>query len=254
MADAPAAVNATCPWSGDPVSPEALTRYRGETVGFCAPACRDKFARATAHFDSAIGPAGRTLLDLGNAVPPQPKLAESVLIVIDAQEEYRSGGLPLAGIDTALTRLAALLAAARAAGAAVIHIAHRGAAGAFFDPAGNGIIMPEVEPLDGEPVLWKPEPSAFTGTDLADRLDELGRRSLVVAGFMTHLCVSSTTREAMERGFSVTVAADATATRPLPDPLGGPDLSAGELQRAALTALSDCFARIAAVEAILAEG
>jgi len=69
---------------------------------------------------------------------------------------------------------------------------------------------------------------------------------------MTHICVSSTAREAMERGYGVTVAADATATRPLPDPLGGPDLSADELQRAALAALSDCFARISPVEAILA--
>lgn len=193
----------------------------------------------------------RTLLDLGGAVPPRPDLGQSVLIVIDAQEEYRSGGLPLTGIETALTHLASLLAAARAAGAAVIHIAHRGAAGDFFDPAGTGAIMPEVAPLEGEPVLWKPEPSAFTGTDLADRLDKLGRRSLVVAGFMTHLCVSSTSREAMERGYAVTVAADATATRPLPDALGGADLAAAEVQRAALAALSDAFARIEPMAAAL---
>ncbi|GAB0119289.1 isochorismatase family protein [Acidisoma sp. 7E03] len=196
------------------------------------------------------GPA-RTLLDLGNAVPPQPKLGDSVLIVIDAQEEYRSGGLPLTGIEAAVGHLAALIGAARAAGAAVIHIAHRGAEGDFFDPVGKGAIMAEVAPIEGEPVLWKPEPSAFTGTDLADRLEALGRRSLVIAGFMTHLCVSSTSREAMERGYAVTVAADATATRPLPDALGGVDLTAGEVQRAALAALSDAFARIEPAAAAL---
>jgi nicotinamidase-related amidase/YHS domain-containing protein len=252
MTDAPLAINTTCPWSGSPVAADSLTRYRGQTVGFCNPDCRDKFDRATAHFDAAMPAAGRTLLQFGDAVPPQPVLGDSVLIVIDAQEEYRSGGLPLSGIEASLARLAALLVAARAAGATVLHIAHRGSAGALFDPEGHGAIMPEVAPQLGEPVIWKPEPSAFTGTDLGTRLEALGARSLILAGFMTHLCVSSTAREAMERGYVVTVAADATATRPLPDPLGGPDVSAAELQRAALTALADCFARIDTVAALLA--
>jgi hypothetical protein len=48
------AVNATCPWSGDPITDDALTRYRGEVVGFCNPGCRDKFEAATAAFDRAI--------------------------------------------------------------------------------------------------------------------------------------------------------------------------------------------------------
>ncbi|WP_247713493.1 hypothetical protein [Qipengyuania sphaerica] len=50
----PSAINASCPWSGDPVSPDSLTRYRGQTVGFCNPGCRDKFARAVEVFDEAI--------------------------------------------------------------------------------------------------------------------------------------------------------------------------------------------------------
>ena len=47
-------VNDVCPWSGDPVSEDALTTYRGEVVGFCNTGCRDKFERATAAFDKAI--------------------------------------------------------------------------------------------------------------------------------------------------------------------------------------------------------
>ena len=49
------AVNENCPWSGDPISADALTLYRGKVVGFCNPGCRDKFAAATRAFDSAIG-------------------------------------------------------------------------------------------------------------------------------------------------------------------------------------------------------
>ena len=47
-------VNDACPWSGKPVSPDALTRYRGKVVGFCNPGCRDKFEAATRHFKAAI--------------------------------------------------------------------------------------------------------------------------------------------------------------------------------------------------------
>ncbi|TGY88827.1 glutathione S-transferase [Marinicauda algicola] len=52
-------VHDACPWSGDPVSADALTVHRGpdgktHVVGFCNPGCRDKFEAATAQFDAAI--------------------------------------------------------------------------------------------------------------------------------------------------------------------------------------------------------
>ena len=37
-------INPTCPFSGQPVDAGSLTQYRGHTVGFCNPDCRDKFA------------------------------------------------------------------------------------------------------------------------------------------------------------------------------------------------------------------
>jgi len=47
-------VNQVCPWSGDPVSADSLTRYRGKVVGFCNTGCRDKFEAATSAFDAKI--------------------------------------------------------------------------------------------------------------------------------------------------------------------------------------------------------
>ncbi len=47
-------VNTHCPWSGDAVSADSLTRYRGKVVGFCNTGCRDKFEAATRAFDAAI--------------------------------------------------------------------------------------------------------------------------------------------------------------------------------------------------------
>ena len=47
-------VNDRCPWSGDPVSADSLTRYKGKVVGFCSTGCRDKFEAATRAFDAKI--------------------------------------------------------------------------------------------------------------------------------------------------------------------------------------------------------
>ncbi|MEM8988341.1 MAG: glutathione S-transferase [Pseudomonadota bacterium] len=47
-------VNEICPWSGDTVSADSLTVYRGKVVGFCNPGCRDKFESAMRAFDAKI--------------------------------------------------------------------------------------------------------------------------------------------------------------------------------------------------------
>ena len=47
-------VNSHCPWSGDLVSADSLTLYRGVVVGFCNPGCRDKFETAINAFDTQL--------------------------------------------------------------------------------------------------------------------------------------------------------------------------------------------------------
>lgn len=47
-------INEVCPWSGKPVSPDSLTRYRDKVVGFCNPGCRDQFEKAVAHFEARL--------------------------------------------------------------------------------------------------------------------------------------------------------------------------------------------------------
>ena len=48
------AVNQTCAWSGQPITENALTLYKGRTVGFCNSGCRDKFEHAVDHFEAAL--------------------------------------------------------------------------------------------------------------------------------------------------------------------------------------------------------
>jgi nicotinamidase-related amidase len=194
--------------------------------------------------------APKTLLEMAGADTRPAPLATSTLIIIDAQNEYLDGKLALPGIAAAVDALARLLAKARAAGARVVHIQHKGRAGGLFDlDARGGAIIDAVKPVGGESVLAKPLPNAFAQTDLDATLKKLGRTQLVIAGFMTHMCVSSTARAALDLGYKATVAADAAATRDLPDPMGGV-IAAGALHRAALAELADRFAVVATVDRI----
>jgi nicotinamidase-related amidase len=65
------------------------------------------------------------------------------------------------------------------------------------------------------------------------------------------MCVSTTARAALDLGYETIIAADATATRALPDPLGGSAISAAELQRTALAELADRFALVTSVAALV---
>jgi nicotinamidase-related amidase len=193
----------------------------------------------------------KTLLQMAGADLAPPRLAEAVLLVIDAQGEYRTGKLPLEGIEPSLDVLAGLLERARAAGAAVIHVAHKGRAGGLFDrDAEGGAILAPAAPAAGEVVVEKPLPNAFAGTDLAARLAALGRKNLVVAGYQTHMCVSSTARAALDLGYRVTIPHDACATRALPDPVSDAAISGAEIHRHALAELADRFALVVPAAAL----
>jgi len=185
----------------------------------------------------------KTLLQLAGADLTPPKLGETAVVVVDAQREYVDGRLPLSGVDAALGNIAALLAAARAAGAPVIHVRHKGQPGGLFGPDTTGYeLAPQTASLDGETVIDKALPNSFAGTALKVALDATGRKRLVVVGFMTHMCVSSTARAASEHGFGAVVLSDATATRDLPAPGGSGIVPAAALHEAALAALADRFA------------
>jgi nicotinamidase-related amidase len=192
----------------------------------------------------------KTLLDMAGADLTPPKLSDAVLIVIDAQNEYVDGKLPLPGVKPALENIARLLAKAREDGGRIIHVQHRGRAGGAFDPATKAFaIADEAAPRTGEAVVEKPLPNAFAGTTLNETLTSMGVKRLVLAGFMTHMCVSSTARAALDLGYQTTVVADACATRDLPS--GGGDISAADLHQAELAALADRFSIVCDTEALV---
>jgi nicotinamidase-related amidase len=184
-------------------------------------------------------PTLRSLL----AMPERPApLAKSALILIDCQNTYREGLMQLEGVEPALAECAKLLDRARKAGAPVIHIQHDAGPGSPYDVRERiGRIADPVAPREGEKVITKAYPSSFEKTDLDAELKRLGVTDLVLAGFMTHVCVNSTARAAFNHRYRPTVVASATATRSLPNPVGG-TLPAQLVHEGALAALADIFA------------
>jgi nicotinamidase-related amidase len=188
----------------------------------------------------------KTLLQLAGADLTPPKLSEATLLLIDAQREYVDGALKLPGVKPALENIARLLEAAREAGVPVVHVQHRGRPGGLFDPEKDAFrLADEAAALDGERIIQKGLPNGFAGTNLNEALEAIGRKRLVIAGFMTHMCVSSTARAAVDLGFQTTVVADACATRDLPRPVGKGTIAAADLHAAELAALADRFSIVA---------
>jgi nicotinamidase-related amidase len=75
---------------------------------------------------------------------------------------------------------------------------------------GHGIID-ELAPWPHETIIDKPGFGAFYATDLELVLRAGGISALVIAGVTTDICVHSTLREAMDRGFDCSTVADACA-------------------------------------------
>lgn len=190
----------------------------------------------------------QTLLQMAGADTSPPSLSDTVVIIIDAQGEYVDGKLVLPGVTPALENIAILLAKARELSVPVIHIQHRGSAGGLFDPGTSAFdFAAQAKPVAGETVIQKGLPNAFAGTSLKAELDVLGAQTLVLAGFMTHMCVSSTARAALDLGFATVVVSDASATRDLPATDGEGVVSAADLHRSELAALSDRFSIVCPV-------
>ena len=192
-------------------------------------------------------PDPNTLRALAGLPLAPVSLSDSTLVLIDCQNTYTRGVMELEGVQQALDEAAALLDRARSAGIPVIHIQHDDGPGSLYDIEGeSGAIVAQVAPRHGEPVVVKNYPNSFVQTDLDEQLKSRDASNLVLAGFMTHMCVNSTARGAFNLGYAPTVVAAATATRALPS-LGGDPVPAEAMQAASLAALADLFAVVVAV-------
>ncbi len=183
-----------------------------------------------------------TIRELAGLPESPARLRDSALILIDCQNTYRKGVMQLEGVEEALQHASRMLERARIAGIPIFHIQHDAGVGSPYDlTAANGQIADVVAPADGEPVIVKRFPDSFSSTDLHERLQAAACSDLILTGFMSHMCVSSTARGGFDRGYAVSVVENATATRTLSDGHGGL-IPASDIHRASLCGLADLVA------------
>ncbi|KAB5572453.1 isochorismatase [Coniochaeta sp. 2T2.1] len=176
------------------------------------------------------------------APPSTATASDSTLIIIDAQNEYAEGELKVRDVDSSRAVIASLLAKYRDAGGNVVHVVHATPAGAPVFTPGTRLAeeFEELKPRDGEKVIRKNFPGSFAGTDLQEHLASLGPRGskIVLTGYMAHVCVSTTARQAAQRGLEVLVAADAVGDRDIPG------VDGKELTRVVLSEIGDAFGTV----------
>lgn len=186
----------------------------------------------------------QTLLQITGRAYTPATLSNATLVIIDAQQEYRSGAVILPRLDEALEEISTLLTTARTLGTAIVHIKHLGVPGGLLDPRGpRGEFLPEIVPLANETVVEKRLPNAFAGTDLHDTLQAIGNLDLIVCGFMTHSSISTTVRAAKDYGYRCTMVYSACATRALPGSNGNL-IDAEDVHRIEMAVLADNFAAL----------
>lgn len=210
------------------------------TVAACggsSEAASPKSEPSTPAAETNVAKDTTTLRKLNGFDETPAQLSDAALILVDYQNTYTEGVMELDGWKPAVDNTVDLLNRARKAGTPVIHIVDKG----YDLKSKAGQIIPALKPAKGEPVVEKTVPNAFHKTDLAEQVKKTGKKKVIVAGFMTNMCVLFTTQGAFLNGYEPTVVADASATRPLPlngKPSGIP---AQQVHEAALATVQDLY-------------
>ena len=133
-----------------------------------------------------------------------------VLLVVDFQVDVVKDAWDVPRITA---KVAHAVARARAQGAHIIWVQHESARMPYDSPGWQ--LVPELVPASGETRLFKKYSSSFEQTPLDKALAHLGATHVVLAGAQTNWCIRAAAYAALERGYDLTLVADAHTTRPI---------------------------------------
>lgn len=177
----------------------------------------------------------------------------TALLVIDFQNEYFTGRMPIPDGMKALENTQHLITFADKEHIQVIHVQHIAPDGAaVFATNGKTVdFHPLIKPRPQDKLVQKTTVSVFASTDLDAQLKQAGIKTLIITGLMTHACVAGAARDAAPLGYDVVVASDATATRAITR-VDGRSVTKDELHNAALAEIEDTFGSVLTTSQIIA--
>ncbi|KAM0705946.1 hypothetical protein Q7P35_007306 [Cladosporium inversicolor] len=183
--------------------------------------------------------APQSFLQIVGVSPSTASPSNSTLVIIDAQNEYAEGKLKVTNAASSRKAIASLLQKYRDAKGRIVHVVHQTPNGApVFTPDSKlAEEFEELTPREGEKVIGKNHPSSFADTDLQEYLGKAGTK-VVLTGYMAHVCVSTTARDAARFGYDVLVAEDAVGDRDIPG------VSGDQLTKIVMHELADAFATV----------
>ena len=190
----------------------------------------------------AVGEDERAESPTMDIMPDKPKRA---LLVIDVQNEYFSGKLPVSYPAGSLANVLSAIDSARSHGVPVVAIQHAAPqpdSAVFRKGSKEWELHPEIAARQHDVLIPKSLPGSFTGTQLEPWLREHGIETVVISGYMTQMCCDTTARQAMHRGFHVEFLSDATGTLDIQNEAG--KVSGEELHRAILVTQQMRFSEV----------
>ncbi|RBC04082.1 isochorismatase family protein [Pseudomonas sp. MWU12-2115] len=201
----------------------------------------------------AMADSHPTIRAMSGATPADHLPAgKSALVVIDFQNEYFSGRMPIPDGAAALAKTRELISFADSHKIPVYHVQHVAPAGSpVFAIDGETVkFHKDMQPRPQDVVLQKTTVSVFASTDLDERLKKAGINTLIISGLMTHACVAGAARDAAPLGYNVIVASDASATRAITR-VNGSSIDKDSLHQAALAEVEDTFGDVMTTEQIV---
>jgi len=158
------------------------------------------------------------------------------LLVIDVQNEYFTGALPITHPAGHLERIVAAMDAAAGRVPTIVVQHHFPDPGKpFFQKGSPGWeLHSEIKSRPHNQLIEKTLPGSFTRTPLESWLREHEIDIVTIAGYMTHMCCDTTARQAVHRGLTVEFLRDATGTLELTNEAG--HVTAEQLHRSILCA------------------
>ncbi|MBT2618874.1 MULTISPECIES: cysteine hydrolase family protein [unclassified Bacillus (in: firmicutes)] len=176
------------------------------------------------------------------------------LIIVDVQKAFEDKKWGERNNLSAEENIRKILALWREWGCQVIHIQHMSDdPSSLFYPKNEGFAIKElVEPLKEEVIITKKVNSSFIGTKLEEFLKLNGITTVIITGFTTPHCVSTTTRMSGNLGFNTYLISDATAAFGIKDQ-NDKYYDAETIHKISLATLNDEFATILTTEQLINE-